>query len=268
MTSLSFDDMLALIEDRSAALRAAAARADLGARVPGCPDWSVRDLVAHLGEVHRFWAAVVAAGPADGPPDDEDAGDFEPHGELLGWSADSTRALLYSLRAAGPDQGCWTWWETSGAPMTSGAVARHQVHEAAVHAFDAQQAAGEAQPLPPLAAADGVGEYLTVGLPASGPWPHDLARMLLDAGDGGTWLVQLGRDGAAVTEQARADRSVGADAGGGASTPGAPGAPHVLVAGDPSDILLAFYRRQGPSALQVAGDAQVLHRLLEWPNMD
>ena len=53
--------MLALIEDRSAVLRVAAAEAGVDAPVPGCPDWTVADLVAHLGEVHLFWTAVVAA---------------------------------------------------------------------------------------------------------------------------------------------------------------------------------------------------------------
>jgi hypothetical protein len=40
----SFPELLFLIDDRSAALREALAAApDLEARVPGCPDWSLRD---------------------------------------------------------------------------------------------------------------------------------------------------------------------------------------------------------------------------------
>jgi hypothetical protein len=61
----SFADLLTLIDNRSAAFRKALAGADPAARVPSCPDWSLRDLVVHLGEGHRFWATVVAAGPAD-----------------------------------------------------------------------------------------------------------------------------------------------------------------------------------------------------------
>lgn len=60
---LGFEDQLSYVDDRSAALRAAAAAAGTGARVPSCPDWSVADLVAHLGAVHLFWTAVVSAGP-------------------------------------------------------------------------------------------------------------------------------------------------------------------------------------------------------------
>lgn len=66
--ALRFPDWLELVEDRSAALRKAAGTADGQARVPGCPDWTVRDLVAHLGQVQRFWAAAVAAGRPPGRP--------------------------------------------------------------------------------------------------------------------------------------------------------------------------------------------------------
>jgi len=134
---LSFDDQLGYIADRSQALRAAAAAAGSEARVPSCPDWSVSDLVAHLGAVQLFWTAVVAAGPATDPPDQRQVGDQTPRGDLLEWSAAATAGLLGALRAAGPDRECWTWWQSAGAPMTAGAVARHQVQEAAVHALDA-----------------------------------------------------------------------------------------------------------------------------------
>lgn len=251
---LGFDEMLALIEDRSAALRAAAGSADLGARVPGCPDWSVSDLVAHLGEVHLFWAATVAAGPADGPPATSKVGDTQPHGDLLDWSAAATSRLAGALRSAGPDRGCWTWWASSGAPMTAGAVARHQVQEAAVHAFDAQQAAGQGEPLPPRAAADGIGEHLTVELATNGPWPHEPATVVLRAGDGGTWLVRLGPEGA---------RSSLVEAGESAAA----GAT-VTVTADPADLVLAFYRRQPHATPAVAGDRTVYERLLTWPSLD
>jgi mycothiol maleylpyruvate isomerase-like protein len=59
-----FEDLLALVQDRSAALRSSAAGAPgLAVRVPSCPDWSLCDLVEHLTQVQRFWAAAVVAGP-------------------------------------------------------------------------------------------------------------------------------------------------------------------------------------------------------------
>lgn len=250
MANLSYDDMLSWIGDRSAALRASAADAGLTARVPCCPDWSVRDLVSHLGGVHLFWAAAVAAGPADGPPDDEAVGDQTPHGDLFDWSAEATAKLIGTLRDTPPERGCWTWWESSGAPMNAAAVARHQVQEAGVHAFDAQRAAGASASVPAAVAADGVGEYLTVELPSNGPWPHDPASVRLQTGAGGSWLIELGPGGASALPDPPPGDSAGA-----------------TVTADPADMVLAFYRRT-PHELHIDGDADLVRRLLDWPNLD
>ena len=252
MQKLSFPDMLDLIEDRSAALRAAAAEAGQEARVPGCPDWSVADLIAHVGEVQLFWAAVVGAGEADGPPDPEAVGDTEPHGDLLAWSADATDRLVLELRNAGPDRMCWTWWESSGAPMNSAAVARHQIQEAGVHAYDAQQAAGQAQPLPDAVAADGVGEYLTVELPTNGPWPYQPGTVVLETGAGGSWVLDL--ESPAITVLLGDEHGTAK--------------PTATVTADPSDMVLSFYRRDPIGKLQIEGASELVPQLLDWPNLD
>ena len=245
-----FADLLALVDDRSAALRAAVAGAgDTGARVPGCPDWTLRDLVAHLGEVQRFWAVVVRAGAADGPPPPEARGDLEPRGDLLEWSAESTRMLLDALRETGPDAPCWTWWAASGAPMTSGAVARHQVHEAAVHAYDAQETAGRPEPVPAAVAVDGIDEFVVVSLGTSGPWPHRPARITFAAVEGPSWTVDLTPDGA------RAD-------------PAASGEPVATVRGPAGDLLLALFGRLPFERLTIDGDATVVGQLAAWVDND
>lgn len=244
--------MLGLIADRSETLRAAAGAAGFAAKVPGCPDWSVGDLVAHLGEVQLFWAADVIAGESADPPSAEELGDQSPHGDLLQWSADATATLISALRQTGPDQNVWTWWEASGAPNTSGAVARHQVQEASVHCYDAQQSAGQAQPLPAAAAADGVGEFLTVGLRTYGPWPYDPATVILQTGTGGDWILDLGHLGVTVllgSEHGDAKRDV-------------------TVAADPSDVVLALYRRTLQGKLQIDGDQDLWGQLLSWPDLD
>ncbi|RKT08659.1 mycothiol maleylpyruvate isomerase-like protein, partial [Streptomyces sp. 3211.6] len=67
--NLEFPDLLRLIDERSTAFRAAVAAApSLDAPVPTCPEWTLFDLVKHLGGGDRFWAAIVGAGPADAPP--------------------------------------------------------------------------------------------------------------------------------------------------------------------------------------------------------
>lgn len=75
--------------------------------------------------------------------------------------AASTQHLLDALREAGPYRGCWTWWDASQSPQTSGAVARHQLQEVAVHTYDAQVTVGAPQPLPDEVALDGVDDVLS-----------------------------------------------------------------------------------------------------------
>jgi uncharacterized protein (TIGR03083 family) len=250
---MSFESALALIDDRSAALRGAAAAAGPAARVPGCPDWSVEDLVAHLGAVQLFWAATVAAGPASEPPSEDVVGDQEPEGELLDWAADATAKLIAALTEAGPDRMCWTWWEEAAVvPNTAETVARHQVQEAAVHAFDAQQAAGKPEPLPWAVGADGVNEFLTVELPTNGPWPSEPGTVVLKTGPGGDWIVDLEPGGIHVLE--------GSDHGSVKRT--------ATVAADPSDMILAFYHRDTSGPLHIEGDPDLVPELLDWPNLD
>ncbi|SDT62071.1 maleylpyruvate isomerase family mycothiol-dependent enzyme [Actinoplanes derwentensis] len=245
-----FPELLSLIENRSAALREAVAAApDRTARVPGCPDWSLTDLVAHLGAVHRFWAATVSEADDSRPPAPERIGDREPHGDLLEWSAASTALLLAALRDAGPEDPSWAWWAGSGAPLTAGAVARHQVQEAAVHAYDAQETIGRPEPLPAAVAVDGVGEFLSVGLGSLGAWPHRPARVGFHAVEGPSWTLDLS--------------PVGARQG-----PAASGEPVTRVQATASDLVLALYCRIPLSAVRVDGDRSVAEQLTVWSNSD
>ncbi|MFF5082983.1 maleylpyruvate isomerase family mycothiol-dependent enzyme [Actinoplanes sp. NPDC000266] len=242
MTS-SYDDLLSQIDERAAALRSALAAApSRDARVPGCPDWALTDLVAHLGAVHRFWAGAVSMADPSRPPGDDDVTDQLPHGDLVEWSAVSTELLLSALRGAQPDTPVWAWWAASGTPLTAGAVARHQVQEAAVHAYDAQETVGKPEPLPAAIAVDGVAEFLSVGLASTGEWPHRPARIAFSATDGPVYTVDLSPSGVRLD-------------------PPAAGDPVATVHGPASDLVLALYGRVPFDTLRVDGDRGVLTEL-------
>jgi uncharacterized protein (TIGR03083 family) len=227
--------MVELVDSRSAALRSALAGA-LDERVPGCPDWSGRDLIGHLGEVQRFWGAVIAAGRPDGPPDHADVPETTPSGDLLDWSERSTAVLLDALREAGPDRKVWSWW----GPTDAARVARHQVQEAGVHAWDAEDTIGRAVDLlPPDLAADGVDEFLTVEVPTNGAWPHDPAVVVL-----GGHQVALTADGGRLTH--------------------GPQTGDAVLSGTPSELVLALYGRRKIDTLEVTGDQTVARRFLNW----
>jgi uncharacterized protein (TIGR03083 family) len=205
-------------------------------------------LVQHLGEVHRFWAAAVSAGPAPEPPAGTEGADTTPREleAVLAWSAASTQQLLDSLSAAGPDRGCWTWWGMSESPQTSGAVARHQVQEASVHTYDAQLTAGAPQPLPADAALDGIGEFLTTCCSGPDPWPHEAAVLGYHAAEGPSWRLSLSADGAWTTR------------------PPAPGTVTATARGTASDLVLALYGRLPVGSLQLDGDPRLFELFRDW----
>ncbi|MFC7262250.1 maleylpyruvate isomerase family mycothiol-dependent enzyme [Streptomyces lutosisoli] len=255
--TLEFPALLRLIDERSVAFRAVAAAApSLEEQVPTCPGWTLLDLVQHLGGVHRKWAATVAAGPADAPPAEttsEHASAAPREREaLLAWSAESTEQLLSALRESGPDRGCWTWWGGSQSPQTSGAVARHQVQEVAVHTYDAQTALGSPQPLPDEAALDGVDEFLSTCCAGPYTWPYEPCAVDYHATEGRAWRLSLSADGVRATTMpaAAADEDPdGADA---------------CLRGTASELVLALYDRIPVDSLKVDGDRRHFDLLIAW----
>ncbi|MGH2557248.1 MAG: maleylpyruvate isomerase N-terminal domain-containing protein, partial [Actinomycetota bacterium] len=53
-------EYLAELRRQGDLLGAAAERTDLDTPIPTCPEWRMRDLVQHMGDVHRWAAAHVA----------------------------------------------------------------------------------------------------------------------------------------------------------------------------------------------------------------
>jgi uncharacterized protein (TIGR03083 family) len=252
--SATWLEQLEQIEQRAAAFReAVAAASDLSARVPGCPDWTIIDLLEHLGEVHRSWAAAVRAGDPSAPPSPGARGlemppSDSPASALLHWSAASTQELLEALREFGPERPCWTWWQERHAPRTASAVARHQVQETAVHAYDAQEAVGRPEPVPSAIALDCVDEFLavTVGTTAARqPWPHDPAVLAIIAAEGPSWALRLASDGVAAIPSPERD----CDA---------------TVRAPSPDLILALYKRVPVDVVRVDGDATLFGRFGQW----
>jgi uncharacterized protein (TIGR03083 family) len=163
--TLSTFDCIAAITAHSAGF-AEATRDNLEARVEHCPDWSVADLVWHLTEVHWFWATIVAETP-DAPPDQARRPARRPDDELVDAFVAGAAHLVEVLRGADQSASCWTWapWQQDVAFVT-----RHQVQEAAVHHWDAVNAAGDSLVIDPAVAADSVDEFLHFSVPSTGRW--------------------------------------------------------------------------------------------------
>jgi uncharacterized protein (TIGR03083 family) len=254
-TTLEFADLLRLLDDRSAAFRALIASADsLAVPVPTCPGWTLFDLAQHIGLGRRKAAAIVAAGAADAAPAasawDDGTGAPREREALLGWLTESVERLASTLREAGPDRPCWTWWGDSQSPRNSGAVARHQVQEVAVHTYDAQIALGAPRPLPDEVALDGVEEFQFTCCATDVPWPYEPAVVDYHATEGRSWRLRLSGAGARVVRLGTADAA------------GEPA--DAAVSGSAGDLVLAFYGRVPLESLKLDGDRRVLDRLVEW----
>ncbi len=244
--TLDFSDRLRLIDERSAAFRAAITSApSLEVQVPTCPDWTLLDLVQHIGNRRRSWAATVAAGPEAPGRVEVDAEAPEREAQAA-WLAESTRQMLDALRAAGPDRGCWVWWEDSQSPKTCGAVARHQLQEISVHTYDAQLTIGSPQPVPQEIALDGVDDFLSTVCSTGVPWPYRPEILDYHAQEGRSWRLSLSGEGVRVVEMS-------------ATTPA-----DASVTATGSDLVLFFYGRLGLDSVKVEGDPSVLTRIIEW----
>ena len=108
MDRLDHDAYIDAIERESAVFVAVAAALESDARVPSCPDWTVDDLLRHVGIVQRWATGQVAERRTERVwtddveiPADRDA--------LLDWVRDASAGLVAVLRATPPDTAMWTF---------------------------------------------------------------------------------------------------------------------------------------------------------------
>ena len=216
--------------------------ADLTAPVPSCPDYDVAALLVHTGFVLRWISACAESGEmAPRPSSDEAAAD------PLTWYRDGLTRALDVLGSVDRDAPGWSW----GSDQSRGFWIRRAALELAVHAWDARNALGEAPPVDPALAADGIDELFTEFVPRrglAGRFEGEGQTMHLHAtdapaGTNGEWLVRLAPAAFEVThEHAKGDAA---------------------ARGTASDLFLFLWGRVPPAALEVFGDASLLERWRE-----
>ena len=221
---------------------AAAAEAALDRRVPGCPEWTVPDLVEHVGQIHRWVAAMVSTKATSRLDRERQPSAPKLERQLMAWYREGAGALLEVLKAAGEGTPVWNW---SSEPQVSAFWDRRMAHETAIHRWDAQSASRTPTDIVPELAVDGIDELVTVFVPRyskGSPDPADLGGTLGIACDDvpGEWLVRL-----AGTESTATRGSADGDA---------------VVHGRASDVLLFLYNRVAVSRVAVRGDESIVQR--------
>src|SRR4051794_31688390 len=102
------DRHIDVIRSESARVLVAAERAGLTAAVPSCPEWTVADLLGHLGTVQR-WAAGIVERRATEPDFSADVGRPDDPAELVPWVRAGSAHLVDVCSATSPDTRLWTF---------------------------------------------------------------------------------------------------------------------------------------------------------------
>jgi uncharacterized protein (TIGR03083 family) len=236
---MEIPDHIAALRTNGDLLAAAAAHTPLHAAVPTCPGWEMRDLLRHIGSVHRWATRYVAERLAEPADSIEDRGGPWPEdGNLVAWFREGHRALVHALEGAPADLACWTFL---AAPSPLAHWARRQAHETAIHRVDAESVRGEVTPFPPDFAADGIDELLVcfLGRPGRGMRLDEPRVIRLHAPDARReWWVDVGPSGTRVSDEGSTS--------------------DCSVTGAASDLYTLLWNRRGYDDLQIEGDALLL----------
>ncbi|MGW2745623.1 maleylpyruvate isomerase family mycothiol-dependent enzyme [Streptomyces sp. NPDC001450] len=260
MTLLAHDRYCDEIAHQVGQLRAVlTSGTDLATTVPTCPDWSLEDLVRHMGGALRWVDALVRSRAQENIPQERIplVGGPEERGDATAldkWLAETGELVVEALREAGPDTTVWAW----AGILDSGFWARRMTHEITVHRADATLTAGLPYEVAPDVAADALDEWLQLVEWVQRNAAHPAAEELRGPGRSihlhatdtdpalnAEWLVELGEEG--VSWRRGHEKAT------------------VALRGPLTPLLLAFYRRLPLDApgLEVLGEREVLEFWLE-----
>ncbi|MFJ9535737.1 maleylpyruvate isomerase family mycothiol-dependent enzyme [Streptomyces sp. NPDC101225] len=209
---------------------AAVQGADPATAVPGCPGWTLADLIKHTGSVQR-WFSVLLKARVQEPPRTREVDLRLPEREdgYADWLAQSATVAEDAFAATDPNTPMWAW----GADQHARFWARRMLFETVLHRADAELALGRRPVVDRALAVDAIDEFL-VNLPFAGFFAPKVSNLrapdralLFRTTDGDdAWLVRLRPDG------------FGLDA-----APAAAGSADATVRGSAADLLLLVYGR-------------------------
>lgn len=252
MGKLSYERHCAEIINQATLLVSALDGADLGVQVPSCPDWTVNQLLRHVGFAFRWADEMIRERVPE--VDFSRSLSLEPssyEGEkasVLGpWIEESAQSLASALQAVDPDEMIATLAGHPGPRLWS----RRMAQETVIHRWDAVNALGVPFEIAPEVAADNVTEWAAFALPlAFFRWPAETAALV---GPGNTvhlhatdFDCELVIDLTGPKPAVREGHEKAA----------------VAVRGPVADLMLAIYRRRSVDGLEVFGDRALLDGLV------
>ena len=251
MPQLSADRYFAELEASTAGLADIVASHDQSLPIPTCPEWTLRQLVTHVGRAHRWAAEISRTRSATFIPFREVPDGKLPDGpaEQQAWLRSGAALLVDAVREAGSDV---VWSFAGQVPATF--WIRRMTHETVVHRADAEFAAGREpeSAIDAEVAADAIDEWLML-LSAGIASNADEASLPLPAG---AVLHIHATDGGL---NGRGEWTIRESSGGLMVEPGHAKGDAALT-GPATSLLLVLMRRRPATdpAVTIYGDAGVL----------
>ncbi|MFS8100900.1 maleylpyruvate isomerase family mycothiol-dependent enzyme [Lentzea alba] len=253
MGKLSYERHCAEIVNQADLLVSALDGADLGVQVPSCPDWTVNQLLRHVGYAFRWaddmirerWPEVDFTRSMSL---DVTAYTDEQAAVLGPWISESAQSLASALQAVDPDEMIATLGGRPGPRLWS----RRMMQETVIHRWDAVNALSVPFEIDSEVAADNLTEWSRFALPfAFLQRPAETSSLV---GPGNTihlhatdFDCELVIDLTGPMPVVREEHEKAA----------------VAVRGPVMDLVLAVYRRRSVDGLEVFGDRDLLDRFLE-----
>ena len=258
MTPLTHDRYCDEVITQTGLLRDILQGADLSLTVPTCPDWTLAQLVRHIGGNLRSVETAVRTGRAVEDPSRQVPDVAGPDGDdpvtLDAWLANAAQTFAGTLRNAGPGAEAKVW----AFQRNTAFWARRAANDLVIHRADAAGTVHADYTVAPELAADAIDELLELisdpQVVGSSPRLAELrgpGRSIhlhatdTEAGLGAEWLIELGTDG--FTWRRGHEKAT------------------VALRGPLSDVLRVFYRRLPADSerVEVVGDAALLDFWLE-----
>ena len=220
---------------RDGAAFAAAARRGLDASVPSCPDWTVDELLGHLGTVHAWQRTILAEHPQERIPFPVQP----PAEDRIAWFEANLSQLVDEATRADPDEPMWSW----APPHSARFWIRRAAQETAVHRWDAEGAHGPPGPIDAELAADGIQELFDVFMPrldrrtpVAGAAGQTLHVHCTDVP--GEWIIRFAPGGTEIERgHAKGDGAIRGAAG---------------------DLLILLWGREPAGPVETVGDASLV----------
>ncbi|WP_433334333.1 maleylpyruvate isomerase family mycothiol-dependent enzyme [Spirillospora sp. CA-294931] len=222
---------------------------DPGRRVPTCPDWTLHDLVEHVGNAHHWTSELVRSRTTDFPSHPRPSARIDP-AMWTPWLREGAASMADATEATGPGTVVWTFL----GPLPAAFWVRRILHDTLVHLADAAVTADRPFTVPRDLAADTLGEGLEL-LTHPAVARVNPARHAELSGNGETLLLRADdvEDGWLITRTPDGPAWRRGDAGA-----------DVVLSGPVADVLRVFSRRLPPDdpAVKVTGERALLDHWL------